>query len=115
MANTLIDAPLEGQNSASAANTAVTHTFAADTARRHRFKYACVDFTGATGTATLTVSDGATVLFQTDLSLTVGATPFQVTIPGGGLIGTVNTAMTVTVSAGGALAVAHLSTAKYTL
>jgi hypothetical protein len=65
----------------------------------------------ATGTATLTVADGGTTVLSVDLVLAVGV-PFVLNFPAG-LGGTVNTAMTVTLSAGGATAVGKVSTTRY--
>ncbi len=101
-------------NSTAAANTAVVQTFAAVVGESHRLAFVAVSFTGGTGTGTLTVADGGTTIYQIDLVLVIG-TPFQITFPLGGLGGTINTAMTVTLAAGGTLAVGKLSTARYTI
>lgn len=111
IARTLGPLPAAGQFSTAAANTAVVQTFAASTVGESNvLSQVVVSFSAATGTGTLTVADGGTTILSVDLVLSVGV-PFVLNFPAG-LAGTYNTAMTVTLAAGGALAVGKLFTAR---
>lgn len=97
-----------------AANTAVTTTYAAVASQRHRLTLLGISWSGAAATTgLLTVQDGATTILSVDVPLTLNA-PFFVPFPPGGIKGTINTAMTITLAAGGAGAIGKLNTAKLT-
>jgi hypothetical protein len=97
-----------------AANTAVVRTYNAVVGQAHRLTVCAVSWSAAAATVgLLTVQDGATTVLSLDVPLAVN-TPHNVYLPPGGIIGTINTALTVTLAAGGALSVGKLNTAKIT-
>lgn len=115
MSTARISAPLTGRHTTAAANVAVVQTIAAVAGQQHRLSALSVSFTGATGTAELKVENGVgTTVFSVDLVLTAGAT-YDVTFPEGGLAGSINTAMIVTLAAGGAGAIGKVNTSANTL
>jgi hypothetical protein len=96
------------------ANTAVTRTLAAVVGQAHRLTGVGCSWSGAAAvTGLLTVTDGATTIVSYDVPLGLN-TPFAPPLPPGGLKGTINTAMTITLAAGGAGAVGKLNTSKLT-
>ena len=96
------------------ANTAVVRTYNAVVGQAHRLTVAGVSWSAAAATVgLLTVQDGATTVLSVDVPLAVNA-PYVVILPPGGIKGTINTALTVTLAAGGALSVGKLNTAKIT-
>lgn len=112
ISRTLGPLPGTGQFSTAAANTAVVQTFTASTVGESNvLAQAVVSFSAASGTGTLIVADGGTTILSVDIALTAGQ-PFVMNFHAG-LAGTANTAMTVTLSAGGAAAVGKLSTTRY--
>ena len=98
-----------------AANTAVVRTYAAVAGQRHRLVALSCSFSAAAATTgLLTVEDGAgTTVFSVDVPLAVN-TPFVAQLPDGGIQGSVNTALIITLAAGGAGAVGKVNTAKVT-
>ncbi len=97
-----------------AANTAISRVFAAVATQRNRLTLLVASFSVAAPAAgtTLIVQDGATTVLSVDVPTALG--PFVVPLPAGGIQGTINTAMTVTLAAGGGTSVGKLSTAKVT-
>jgi hypothetical protein len=102
-------------NDVGAAGAAVSRVIAAVAGQRHRLTGLSCSYSAAasTGTGLLTVTDGATVIAGWDVPLTVN-TPFTAPLPVGGLLGSVNTALTITLAAGAAGTVGRLNTAKLT-
>jgi hypothetical protein len=96
---------------APAANTAATVTFAAVAGQSHRLTFLVVSYSGAPTGGRLTVADGATTIIDIDVT---AAGPFVVPLPNGGIKGTVATAMTITLAAGGAGVAGKVSAAKIT-
>lgn len=99
------------QHATAAANTAVTQTFAAVVGKSHRLTSLAVSYSAAPTGGRVTVSDGGTVVFEVDVT---AAGPVSVPLPGGGLQGTANTAMTVTLAAGGAAVIGKVNTGRIT-
>jgi len=99
------------QSSTAAANTAVVQTFAADPTAAHRLTALAVSYSAAPTGGGVVVADGGTTIL--DLSITAAGT-FFVPIPAGGLKGTVNQAMTVTLAAAGAGVVGKVNTGRVT-
>lgn len=104
-------APSTPQHATAAANTAVTQTFAAVAGQSHRLTGLVVSYSAAPTAGRVTVSDGAAVVFEVDVA---AAGPVSVPLPAGGLQGSVNTAMTVTLAAAGASVVGKVNTARVT-
>lgn len=102
-------------NDISGAGAAVTRTFNAVAGQRHRLTHVSCSYSAAasTGTGLLTVTDGATVIAGWDVPLAVN-TPFAPPLPEGGLVGSVNTNLVITLAAGAAGTVGRLNTAKLT-
>ncbi len=102
-------------NDVGGAGAAVTRTFAAVAGQRHRLTHVSCSYSAAasTGTGLLTVTDGATVVAGWDVPLAVN-TPFTAPLPAGGIQGSINTALVVTLAAGAAGTVGRLNTAKLT-
>lgn len=94
-----------------AANTAVVATFAAVAAQTHRLTVLVVSYSAAPTGGRITVADGGTTVLDVDLT---AAGPLVVPLPAGGIEGSVNTAMTVTLAAGGAAVVGKVNTARIT-
>lgn len=105
------EAPSTPQHGTAAANTAVTQTFAAVAAQAHRLTSLVVSYSAAPTGGRVTVSDGATVVFEVDVT---AAGPVMVPLPAGGLKGSVNTALTVTLAAAGAGVVGKVNTGRIT-
>lgn len=99
------------QSSTAAANTAVVQTFAAVAAQVHRLTMLAVSYSAAPTGGRVTVADGGTTIL--DLDVTAAGT-FFVPLPDGGLKGTVNTAMTVTLAAAGAAVVGKVNSGRVT-
>lgn len=99
----------------SGANAANTVTYGAVVGQKHRLTLLGVSWSGAAATTgTLTVTDNATVVLNVDVPLTLNQ-PFFVPLPPGGIVqAATNTALTITVAAGGAGAISKLNTAKLT-
>lgn len=91
--------PSTGTVDTPAANTAAVVTLAAVAGQRHRITAIAYSYTAAPAGGTLTVVDGATPLI--DIDVTSSGEVWAV-LPPGGLVGTANTAMTITLTAGGA-------------
>jgi hypothetical protein len=94
-----------------AVNTAAVITYAAAPDERHRLTMLTYSYNAAPTGGVLTVTDGATGVFGMDI---VAAGPGSVPLPAGGIIGTVNTAMTITLGAAGAAVTGKLSCARMT-
>lgn len=106
--------PATPAHTTAAANTAVVRAYAAVAGQRHRLHLLGVSWSGAAATVgLLTVTDGATTILAVDVPLAMN-TPHWIPLPEGGIWGSVNTAMTITLSAGGAGAIGKLNTAKIT-
>lgn len=104
----LPSAPL---STVAAPNTAVTATYAAVPGQRHRLTLCSWSYSAAPTAGRLTVVDGATTVVDVDIAATgQGALP----LPPGGIVGTTNQAMVVTLAAAGAAVVGKLATAKLT-
>jgi hypothetical protein len=104
--------PSSGQSTTGAAAAATSVVFAAAAAAQNVLQLINLSYTGAaSGPITVTVSDGASVIFVTDLASQAIGTPWQLALPAssGGMAGSVNTSMTITVSAGAASSIAKLS------
>lgn len=99
------------QHATAAAATAVTQTFAAVTGKSHRLTALAVSYSAAPTAGRVTISDGATVVFEVDIT---AAGPLSVPLPQGGLQGTAGAAMTVTLGAAGAGVVGKVNTARIT-
>jgi hypothetical protein len=92
----------------------VVRTLAAVVGQRHRLTaLSCTWSAAAATTGLLTVQDGAATIASWDVPLAVN-TPYAPPLPEGGLIGTANTAMVITLAAAGGLTVGKLNTAKMT-
>jgi len=97
---------------APAANTAATITYAAVTGQQHRLTLLAASYSGgAPAGGNITVQDGATTVLSLDVASTG---PLIVPLPPGGIKGSINTAMTITLSAGGAGVSGKVSAAKLT-
>lgn len=96
---------------AGAANAAVTHTFAAVAGQAHRLTFLLVSYSGGPTGGRITVTDGATTVLDAHVT---AAGPTVLPLPPGGLKGSVNTAMTVTLAAGGLSIVGKLNTGLIT-
>lgn len=98
-----------------AANTAVVKTYAAVASQKHRLTALSCSWSGTAPTVgLLTVEDGSgNTIWSADVTLALN-TPQSINLPPGGLAGTTNTAMIITLAAGGASAVGKLNTAKLT-
>lgn len=94
-----------------AANTAVVATFAAVAGQTHRLTLLVVSYSAAPTGGRVTVADGGTTVLDVDVT---GAGVLVVPLPSGGVKGSVNTAMTVTLAAGGVAVVGKLNTARIT-
>lgn len=91
-----------------AANTVVTRSFAALPNIVHRLTSIVVSWSGAAATTgLLTVTDGGAVVFSADIPLALN-TPFV--YDRSPIVGSLAAALVVTVSAGGAGAIAKLNT-----
>lgn len=99
------------QSSTAAANAAVVQTFAAVAGQSHRLTMLAVSYSAAPTGGRVTVADGGTTIL--DLDITAAGT-FFVPLPAGGLKGTVNTAMTVTLAAAGAAVVGKVNSGRVT-
>lgn len=104
--------PSTAPAAASGANAAATITFAAVAGQSHRLTFLAASYSAAPTGGRLTVADGATTIL--DLDLTGAGTAGVPALPAGGIQGTANTAMTITLAAGGAGIVGKLSAAKRT-
>lgn len=104
--------PSDASSATAAANTAVTTTYAAAAGQRHRLTFLSFSYSAAPAGARITIQDGASTILDLDYATTAVA---NVPLPPGGLEGSVNTAMTVTLAAGGAGVVGKLNTAKFTV
>jgi hypothetical protein len=104
---------------ASATNAAAAITKAAEPGKTHRLTMLVASF-GAiiTAASRLFVQDGATVILDVDIPVPAAnlpqPTPILVPLPPGGIEGSVNTAMTVTLNAGGVGVVGKVSAAFIT-
>lgn len=96
---------------APAVNTAAVITFAAVAGQSHRLTFLVVSYNAAPTGGRLTVADGATNLVDMDVT---AAGPLVVPLPPGGIKGSVNTAMTITLAAAGAAVSGKVSAAKLT-
>lgn len=97
-----------------AANTAVVKTYAAVVGQRIRLTSLSCSFSVATATGgLLTVQDGATTVLAIDVPLAAN-TPFTAVLPDGGIQGSVNTAMVITLAAAGGTTVGKLNTSVVT-
>ncbi len=106
------DEPSDVTAATAAANTAVVTTYAAVAGQRHRLSWLAFSYSAAPAAGRLTVTDGgATILDLDTLTLQESAIP----LPPGGLQGSVNQPMVVTLAAGGAAVVGKLNTAKFTV
>lgn len=94
-----------------AANVAAVITYAAVAGERHRLTMISYSYSGAPAGGVLTVTDGATGVFGMDI---VAAGPGSVPLPPGGIIGTDNQNLVVTLGAGGAGISGKLSCARMT-
>jgi hypothetical protein len=94
-----------------AANTAAAIVWAAVPGQSHRLTYLSFSYAGGTPVGTIGVYDGGTPVIYHDVK---GECFVVVPLPPGGIKGTVNTAMTVSPSAGGASVQGYLSAAKIT-
>lgn len=100
-----------GQHSTAAANTAVVQTIAAVAAKSHRLVALSLSYSAAPTGGKITVADGASTILELDV--TAGG-PLSVPLPAGGLKGSVNTAMTVTLAAAGAGVIGKVNTSRVT-
>lgn len=104
--------PSDATAATAAANTAVVTTYAAAPFARHRLTWLALSYSAAPAGGRITVTDGGSTILDLDtLTLQESVIP----LPPGGLQGSVNTAMTVTLAAGGVGVVGKLNTAKYTV
>jgi len=98
-------------NNSPAVNTAAVITYGAVAGQRHRLTKLSASYNAAPTAGNLLVQDGATTVHSEDLS---AAGVDQVPLPGGGIQGSVNTAMTITLAAAGAAVTGKLNAAKLT-
>ncbi len=103
--------PSDGTSNVPAVNTAAVITYAAVPGQRHRLTMLAFSYAPAPAGGRITVTDGGTTILDLDVT---GATDREISLPPGGLRGTVNTAMTATLAAGGAAVQGKLSAAKIT-
>lgn len=96
--------------SASGTNAAASIAFGAVAGQRNRVTYVAWSYSAAAAAGRLTVADGATNIVDQDL-ITAAAASGQLTLPPGGIKGSVNTALTVTLAAGGVGNVGKISAA----
>jgi hypothetical protein len=90
-----------GQSVIGADNTDVVITLAAAPLRRHYLGILSYFYNGANSPQILTVQDGATTIFRHSIK-TSQNTSLDVPLSAGGLVGTLNSAMTITLPAAGA-------------
>lgn len=105
------EAPSDPFSDTAAANTAVVRTFAAVPGQIHRLTALAWSYSAAPTGGRILVQDGAAT--RLDLDITAGGQAPDA-MPPGGIQGTVNTAMTVTLAAAGVGIVGKLFTAKIT-
>lgn len=103
--------PSDPTSATAAANTAVVTTYAAVAGQRHRLTLLDASYSAAPAGARVLVQDGAATVYDHDYGATQ---PSSVPIPPGGIQGSVNTQMVVTLAAGGAGVTGKLNTAKMT-
>jgi hypothetical protein len=97
-----------------AANTSVVQTYGAVAGQQHRLTMVATSFSvAAATTGLLTVTDGGATVFQADVPLAANS-PYSVPLPPGGIKGSVNSALVVTLSAAGGTTVGKLNSAKLT-
>ncbi|MBV8302282.1 MAG: hypothetical protein JOY68_10215 [Candidatus Dormibacteraeota bacterium] len=94
-----------------ATNAAATVTIPAVSGQHHRLTMIIASYSATPTGGQLEVKDGGTTILVADL---VAAGAEQLALPPGGIIGSVNTAMTVNLSAGGGGVVGSLSVATLT-
>ncbi len=113
--NGLLSTPTSSSPStvASAANAAAVITFAAVAGQRNRLTALSYQYNGANTAQTLTIQDGATTVFQT-LVPASSTTLLTAVMPAGGIQTAINSAMTITLPAGGAGISGILNAAKQT-
>lgn len=98
-----------------AANAATVRTYAAEVGKRHVLTALVLRFSGANGAVTVIVEDGAGTTVWDQPVAASQTTDLNVPLPAGGIRGSINTALIVTVPAGGAGITSTLKTAKKTL
>lgn len=103
--------PSTPEHATALANTAVTQTFAAVAGQAHRLTSLVVSYSAAPTGGRVTVAEGVTTLLEVDVTT---AGPTVVPLPAGGLKGSVNTAMTVTLAAAGTGVVGKVNTGRIT-
>lgn len=103
--------PSPSVSAVSVANTAVSITYAAVAGQRHRLTFLGYSYSAAPTAGRITITDGATTILDIDVSSSWEV--FANLLPGG-IVGTVNSAMVITLSAGGAGIVGKIVTAKLT-
>jgi hypothetical protein len=101
------------QSTTGAANSAVTITYAAVAGQRHRLTSLSVYYSGASTAQTLTVQDGGTTMLSVPIPANQN-TLLNIPLPDGGIQGSVNSAMTVTLPAAGAAVTGTVNSAKMT-
>jgi hypothetical protein len=105
---TLSSTPASAQ---AAANTAVVVTIVAAAGKRHRLTGLSFAFSGANVAGTLTVEDGAGNFVLRAPYPASQTVLYNVPLPPGGIRGGVNTALIITLPAGGAAIVGTINTA----
>lgn len=106
--------PILSKTGTAAAATAVTVTVPAAPTGQHTLRYLAISASGAaSGPATVTVKDGTTDVFVLDVNVAI-ATPLLIEMPGAGIEGTVNKALSVVVSAGASGSITKLNVGYFT-
>lgn len=114
ISDTGLPAASTSAHTTAAANTAVVRTYAAVAGQSHRLTSLSSSWSGVVPTVGLiTVQDGATTILELDVPLALN-TLIAIPLPVGGIIGTANTDLVITLAAGGAGAIGKLNTSKMT-
>ena len=100
-----------GAAATAAVNTAVVQTIGAVAAKSHRLTSLILSYDAGPTGGNVIVQDGATTIL--DVSI-VAAGPTVLRLPVGGLKGTINTAMTITLAAAGAAVIGKISSGRFT-
>jgi hypothetical protein len=102
------------QTATAASNTNVVITLTAVAGKSHRLTFLAYDWSAAATSVQLTVEDGSGNTVLSFRTVTTATTVTAIPLPGSGIKGTPNTAMIITLTAGGSGVVGRLNIARIT-